>query len=234
MPNWNDGTRWDSGARWDSPAPQPNKTKMATITTNTSNLNVLQKCEKGQSIITKSTANPLVPGNTAALASFSTKQTALVAGNAAVVTARETLTQLITQRNAGEDAWDSEVALLASFTESATGGVATSILSAGFGVRGPGTPPQPLPAPEGVVAGTNGSPGNTKVRWSALAGAVSYLVQVSPDPITAQSWKTVATPTRSSCETNGIDPGKVYWYRVAGVNPVGQGPWSAPACREVM
>ena len=234
MPSWNDGTHWDSGARWDSPAPQPNKTNMSKITTNTSNLNVLQKCEKGQSIITKSTANPLVPGNTAALASFSTKQAALVAANAAVVVARETLSQLIIQRNTAEVGWDSEVALLASFTESATGGVAASIVSAGFGVRGANTPPQPLTAPESVVADTNGSPGNTKVRWNALAGAVSYLVQVSPDPITAQGWKTVATPTKSSCETDGIDPGKVYWYRVAGVNPVGAGPWSAPACREVM
>ena len=207
---------------------------MAKITINTTNLSVLQKCERGQSIITKSTANPLVPGNTAALAAFSAKQTALVTANAGVVTARETLTQLISVRDAAEAAWDAEITLLAGFTESATAGVAASILSAGFGVRGPNTPPQPLPAPDHELAKTNGSPGNTKVSWQALSGAVSYLVQRSPDPMTPESWETVATPTRSACEAGGAEPGQLYWFRVAGVNPLGAGPWSAPACREVM
>lgn len=234
MPNWNDGTRWDSGARWDAPAPQPTKSVMSKITTNTSKLNVLQKCEKGASIITQSTGNPLVPGNAVPLAAFSDAQTELVDANAAVVTARETLATLIARRNTAETTWEGQVALLAAFTESATNGSADAILSAGFGVRGPGTPPQPLPAPDSLLAKTNGAPGVTKLSWRALSGAVSYVVQWSPDPMTATSWETVATPTKASCEPEGAVPGQVSWFRVAGVNAVGQGPWSAPACREVM
>ena len=33
---------------------------------------------------------------------------------------------------------------------------------------------------------------------------------------------------------NGAIPGKECWYRVAGVNRIGRGPWSVPALRPVM
>ena len=207
---------------------------MATITTNTSRLPVLNKCERGASIVAKSTDNPLVPGNAAQLAIFSTTQDALVAANAEVEAVRSTLAQVLASRDVAEQKWDGEVAQLAVLTQAVTNGDPVAMLSAGFGVRGQNTPPQPLPAPENVTAGTNGSPGITKVRWRGLAGAVSYLVESSPDPITGTSWRQVATPTKASCEVDGAEPGKPCWFRVAGVNPLGVGPWSAPALRAVM
>jgi hypothetical protein len=85
-----------------------------------------------------------------------------------------------------------------------------------------------------VLAKTNGSPGVTKLSWNPLDGVRLYIVEQSPTPITETSWEQVATSTKASCETNGIEPGKEYWYRVAGVDTRGQGPWSAPACRQVM
>ena len=213
MPNWGDNIDWDSGAHWSVPAPPINSNHMSIIVTNTSKLPVLDKLAKGQDIITKSTANPNVPGNTAVLTAFSTAQTA---------------------REVALETWTAKLNALASFTESATSGDAGKIESAGFAVRAPRTPPQPLPAPTGVVASTNGTPGHTLLDWPPLAGAKSYNVEISPDPITPTSWAFACSCTTSRADVNGAEPGKLYWYRVAGVNGKGQGPWSAFVPRPVM
>lgn len=59
-------------------------------------------------------------------------------------------------------------------------------------------------------------------------------MQRSPEPITETSWTTVGTVAGVKYEGNGAIPGQKYWYRVAGVNKLGQGVWSEPALRPVM
>lgn len=206
---------------------------MATITLNTSNLNVLEKCAKGTSIVTKSTNNPLAPGNGTQLAKFVTAQDALVAANAAVIAARETLRQLFAARNAAETGWQTELTALAGVTQAVTGGDETAILSTGFGVRAPSTPTPPLHAPINVLVRTNGTPGISKVSWE-LEGADSFIVQMSLDAAAPTNWTDVLMTTKSSADIPGAEPGKCAWFRVAGFNVQGTGPWSAPACRPVM
>ncbi len=235
MPHWNDGTRWDSGARWAPAAPvKKPKYTMAIIVTNTAKLPIPEKLLKGQEIITMSTSNPNVPGNATILAAFSNAQEDLVAANNAHIAAVGALKNLMDQRDDALAVWNNALSNLASFTESATQGDGTKITSAGFGVRKGRTPKPPLEAPVNLQAKTNGSPGVTKLSWNPLIGAVTYLVQQTPAPVEEPVWTQVASPTKSSCETNGIEPGKTYWYRVAGVDAQGQGPWSDPACRPVM
>ena len=43
-----------------------------------------------------------------------------------------------------------------------------------------------------------------------------------------------ANSAKSMCDTNGVEPGKRVWYRMAGVNGRGQSPWSEPTPRPVM
>lgn len=207
---------------------------MSLITTHTSRLSILEKCSRGELVITKSMDNPLVPGNAEQLADFVQRQEALVAKNAEVEAARTALATVLIERDAFEQEWDRGIALLATFTEAATRGDQSAILSAGFGVRGRNAPPQPLTAPEAVSARTNGTPGTTKLNWTGLDGTVAYVVEMSPDPATPAGWRPVAFPTKASCEVPGAEPGKQCWFRVAGVNPLGRGPWSAPALRPVM
>jgi hypothetical protein len=85
-----------------------------------------------------------------------------------------------------------------------------------------------------VRAETNGSPGHTIVAWDPLPGAKSYQVQKTIEPDAQGGWETVATPTKATCNTNGVTPGTRAWYRVAGVNAKGQGDWSEPTPRPVM
>ena len=234
MPNWGDNVHWNSGARWWVPTPERITRRMSIIAINTAKLPLADKLGRGQEIITKSTSNPDVPGNAAVLAAFVTAQDALTGAMNDEVAARSAVTQKVTVRQDALVEWTTTLNALAGFTGSATGGEAAAIESAGFGVRAPRTPPQPLPAPEGLVAKTNGTPGHTLLSWPPLAGAKSYIVQISPDPMTAASWSFARTCTTASADVNGAEAGKRYWYRVAGVNGKGQGPWSEPACRPVI
>jgi hypothetical protein len=81
---------------------------------------------------------------------------------------------------------------------------------------------------------TNGVPGRTKLTWRALDGALIFLVEMSLDADSPEGWKRLTTSTRTSCEVDGAEPGKRAWFRIAAVNAIGQGPWSAVALRQVM
>ena len=233
---WNaPSSRWNTGLRWASTQPEPNKKKtMSTIAINISSLTILQKLAKGQEIITMSTANPNAPGNATPLATLSAAQAALVAANAAA----EEIRQLSKQRTEARDAalleWTAAITGLAAFTENATGGDATKILTTGYDVRAAATPPQPVGQVKNVEVNFTGMPGHSEVRWKRDANADAYVVQRSPDPITETSWINQGTVTEPRFEGNGAIPGQKYWYRTAGVNRLGQGPWSEPALRPVM
>ena len=207
---------------------------MATIITKTSRLSIPEKSVRGTVIIAMSTDNPLVPGNEAPLAAFSAVQDELATAETAVNTARQTLSELVARRDIIEKRWDQGISQLASFTKFATNSDPTAMLSAGFGVRGPDTPSQPLPAPQDVTARTNGEPGRTDLRWAAITGAMVYVIQRCADPITDEGWEYLPVSTRASSETAGAEPGKHCWFRVAAVNSTGQSPWSPPTRRPVM
>ncbi len=207
---------------------------MSKIVINVSSLTIADKLVKGQDIITKSTTNPNVPGNAAVLAAFTTAQAAFTAANAAYEAVRQQARQLMTQRDTAEEEWVTSINILAAFTESATDGDAAKIESAGFGVKAAPTPPQPVGQVENVKVTFTGMPGHSEVRWKRETNADAYVLERSPDPITATSWDNVGTVTEAKYEGNGTVPGQKYWYRVAGVNKLGQGPWSEPALRPVM
>ena len=170
MARYNDGTTYNSGARYG--VEDPRKQRMSQIKTGASQLTIPQKLTLGQNIITASTSNPNVPGNTAVLAAFSTTQTALAAKLAAAVAARAAAKTSTTEQKNALAAWEAKLVALAGFTQSATGGEAAKIESAGFAVRGT---PAPVPVPGQVMSLNvllNGAPGHSKLDWRGwLPGA---------------------------------------------------------------
>ncbi len=235
LPRWSDGvSRYDSGLRWGGPAPKKTNKTVSQITTNISGLTVDQKIARGANIISKSTGNPLVPGNGPTLAAFSAEQSAFTAANTAVLGAHDSLRQLVAARGVVEKSWTAKCNNLADFTQIATEGDEVAILTSGFGVRAANTPAQPLGAPENLQVATNGSPGISKLKWAPVDGAVSYLVQCTMDATGVAGWAQVATPTKAKVEVSGADPGKPCLFRVSAVGPAGEGPWSEPSRRPVM
>ncbi len=201
---------------------------------NTSGLPVLQKLAKGQTIITRSTNNPNVPGNAPLLAVVSTAQAALAAAQAAVEANRTLAKQLIADRDTAEAAWDLAIGGLAGFTDSATDGSPDKILTTGYDVKSAPVPPQPVAQVANVRVSFNGTPGYSDVRWDRQPQSDAYMVQCCQDPISEAGWKNMGTVRDAKFTGNGATPGQRCWYRVAGVNRLGAGPWSEPALRPVM
>ena len=234
MPDWNDGTRWDSGAHW-APAPSPRiHRNMANIAINISKLTIPEKLGKGQEIITMSTGNPSVPGNAALVTTLTAAQAALTSSNAAFEQGRQDCKQMMAARDTALAEWTAAVNGLAAFTESATGGDATEILSAGFAVKAPASPPQPVGQVLNVRVGFTGDPGYSEVSWKKESSADAYVVECSQEPITDSSWRNMGTVVGVKYLGNGAIPGQKCWYRVSAVNRAGRGPWSEPALRPVM
>lgn len=206
---------------------------MANIVINASKLNPLEKVTRGQDIITKSTNNPLVPGNATVLAAFVTAQQALDEAIDAEVAARTSVSAKMTARENAVEEWVTKVNALAGFTEGATDGDAEAIESAGFAVRAPRTPPQALPPPTRVMVETNEKPGYSDLTWDPVYGAKSYVIQSTATPNDPESWAYSFSCTASKAEVNGAEVGKPHWYRVEAVNAKGQSPWSEAAARPV-
>jgi hypothetical protein len=207
---------------------------MATIAVNTSKLPIPDKLRKGQEFINMGTGNPKVPGNAALIAALTTAQTDLNAAQTAFEEAQQECREARSERDDKLALWNGAVIALAAFTESATGGDATDILSAGFDVKAQPQPPQPVGQVQNVRVSFTGDPGYSEVRWARTPGAEAYVVECSADPITDTSWRNMATVTEVKYVGNGAVPGEKCWYRIAGVNRAGRGPWSDPALRPVM
>ena len=84
--------------------------------------------------------------------------------------------------------------------------------------------PEPVAPPDG----TAGQPLALQLRWNATPGATRYNIQIATAADFAQPSITLditdhATTTR---EISGLATNMTYYWRVAGVNSVGTGPWS--------
>lgn len=180
------------------------------------------------------TNNANVPGNGPALAVLSAAVAELTTSNAAFEEARQTAKHLLAVRNTAQDNFMAAATALGVFTESATGGDAEKILSAGFDIKSDPVPPQPVQQILNVRVSFNGTPGYSDVRWKRDAAADAYVVECCQDPITPEGWMNSGTVVETKFTGNGAIPGKACWYRVAGVNRLSQGPWSEPALRPVM
>lgn len=132
---------------------------------------------------------------------------------------------------------DAALMLLASsllgYVDAASEGDPEKILSAGLGVRNRASKPQPLPAP--VMAGSQVTqiPGELELRWSAVPGARTYLIERTTDAMAATGWTNGDSATKTKAIVKGLAQGNRYSFRVAAVGPLGTGPWSEPIVRAI-
>ncbi len=73
--------------------------------------------------------------------------------------------------------------------------------------------------PAAVVASASLSGTTATITWTAVTGATSYLVEVSPDGTTG--WTTVGTTSGTNEQATGLLTGTSYFYRVTASNSTG-------------
>ena len=123
-------------------------------------------------------------------------------------------------------ALNAQMVLVLAYIQQTSGGDAIIIESAGVAVKKAKTPTQPL----GKVVGLSGVQGTfegqTDLNWTPLVGTKSYEVYMSVDGLV---WVDAKCPcTKSEVTVNGLVTETYGWFKVAGVNGLGQGPWSDP------
>ena len=75
---------------------------------------------------------------------------------------------------------------------------------------------------------TQGPSGSVNIKTNKVSGAVTYHVAVClGDPTVEENWDEVAQSTYCSQAVNGLEPGKLYYFRVRCYGASGHGPWSA-------
>lgn len=119
------------------------------------------------------------------------------------------------------------------YIESIAGDDETKILSAGVNVKSTtaSSSASETTAPTGLSASAGDHEGEIDLIWDKVKGGRSYVLERSPDPLTATSWAHEAVTTKSSATVSGLVSGNRYWFRVAAVTSAGQSGWSGPTTK---
>lgn len=134
-------------------------------------------------------------------------------------------------QNGADEALSTLANALAGYVDAASEGDEEKILSSGMGVRSKASKPRELEAP--VMAGSQVTQiaGELELRWTAVKGARTYLIERTSDALGAAGWSNGDSATRTKATVKNLTPGTRYSFRVAAVGPLGTGPWSEPIVR---
>ena len=205
---------------------------MAKIRLNFNRLPIQEKVARAQQIVTALTGNVSFTTPTPALANITTAATELAAAEAEAQSTRQSAKEKTTARNQKEDSLDQLITQVAAYVESVAGNNEQMILSAGLDPRAqPVAPSAPPDQPQALTPTAGDHDGEIDLSWEPIAGAKSYVIQQSPDPVTPTTWAHADVSTKSSYTASGLQSGTRYWYRVAAVNNFGQNGWSDPATK---
>ena len=189
------------------------------------------KLHTGQQIIAAMTNNPNFanpqPPLTDVTAALSTLDEAYKLHQIAKSDARA-------KANVADDAeiqFDSQFRKLAAYVESIADKDETIIASAGMQTKASRTTPSTLPAPAALSAAAGDHEGEINLTWKKVENSRSYIIQISLDPPSADSWGHAETVTIANKTIQNLTSGKKYWFRVAAIGSTGQSGWSEPATR---
>ena len=192
---------------------------------------VPDKLQTGRQIVAAMTNNPNFasphPPLADVAASLSTLDEAYKAYQIAKVDAR-------TKAAVTDDAEievDSQLRKLAAYVESIADKDETIIASAGMLTKAVRTAPSALPAPEALSATAGAHEGEINLGWRKVENSRSYIIQISSDPPSVDSWGHAETVTVANKTLQNLTSGKKYWFRVAAIGSLGQSGWSEPATK---
>lgn len=184
------------------------------------NLSVSNKIIKARRIISMMTGNANFTTPSPALTTLTVNADALEDAEAAMDGSK----LKTDQRNTALQTLTNSLKLEQLYVETVANGNTEIILSSGFEVRKPATKPAILPAPVNVLAKSNGFEGQLQLKWKAVKGKDLYVVELSTD--LNGKWQMFKQSSKASVIVEGLNPGQLYYIRVAAINTLGLSPWS--------
>jgi Fibronectin type III domain len=226
------GLTFDSGLTYDDTVvlPGSERRKMAKVKLDLKDKSDSELYEFAQQHITAmagnvnfTTPDPLAPAFLTLVTNFNTALQAAIVAQAA---AKE-------KTSLKEDAravLETGLRARGNYVENKSNGVEAIILSAGLPVKNPSAPISELMAPANLAATMGSLEGQVKLKWKAVRGAVSYIVQKSAE-VSPRVWSQVTISPNARATVTGLTSGDTYAFRVCAVGTVGQGPWSDEAVK---
>jgi len=202
---------------------------MSKIKLNLAKLNLDEKLQLTQNVITGLGDNLNFPNPNPPTAQLTTVRTNIIAKTNGIEAAESALRTEYAERATLEEQLDNYLEQEAAYVESVSGGDKAKILSSGFEVRGPRTQVGPLPAPQNLQSFFGANEGTVACRWDSVRGANSYVLECSLEE--NGPWTQVAVTTAANYIATGLQSGKRYFFRVEGVGAAGPGAWSAVALK---
>lgn len=191
---------------------------MAQVKLSWSRKTVPEKLIKGDYIVQLMTDN---------VAIYATPNPALADVTAAIINLRKSAIDaeaggyaLTFSKNQAEIALDHLISQLMSYVQNASDGNADNILLSGMEIR---KAAQPTPDPTQVMnldAFPSRTQGHIDLNWDTLGDRYIYQVERwvdGEDESDTGFWDKVATPSKSKYTATGLETGKVYRFRVAGI-----------------
>lgn len=164
--------------------------------------------QMGANATTFVTPNPALADVDLARTDLSKKAVAAQAGGVALTLAK----------NEAEGKLDQLITQLAAYVQNVSGGEESIILQAGMDVRRNASPLPPPPQVQNLDAYPTRSSGQIQLTWDSLGNRYFYQVEMFvTDEKNVGIWDKVTVVSKSKYLMTGLETGKVYRFRVAGI-----------------
>jgi hypothetical protein len=202
---------------------------MAKVRLGLGDKTVLERVQFGDTVHTALTGNTNFTTPAPPLTAVQTATDGLRDAAEAVRLAKLALAGAVDVQDQKQTAFDTVLTQEGNYVQNTSGGDPAKIQSAGMQVQAAPAPPAAMPKVEDVSATGGDLEHECDVHWKPVKRKNNYIIEVSPDPVTATSWTQAGLPTKSKFTVTGLTSGAKYWFRVAASGTLGAGPWSDPA-----
>jgi hypothetical protein len=230
------GVFYDAGVLYDDIPPLVPLHKnraMPKVKLELRNKSVDEKLTQANTIKTSLTGNAAFPTPNPTLTVYTAAITTLSTKHAAVKNLELQIKAAMADREAAETALDNNTTLLGAYVENASGGDPVKIQSAGMAVRNGKSATPALEQVKNLSASAGDDEGEIDLQWDPVKNARSYEIQISADPITTNSWRSLTPSSKSRQTIDGLQSGSKQWFRARAIGKGDPGPWSDPAVKTV-
>lgn len=198
---------------------------MAKVKLALQNKSVPDKLADGQTVISQSTGNSLLPLPQPKLTDLTTKRTALLEAMGAANQSDQQAFAAHREQDTAEAEFDAAYGAFGDVVQVASGGVAANIASTGYAVADESHAPIVLTAPQSFGAAAGDEAGEVHVNFDPVRGARNYETQATTDLTGATGWGHSTFSSKSNADVQGLASGTVYALRVRALGTQ-TGPWS--------
>jgi hypothetical protein len=190
-------------------------------------LNPEDKAQRAAIVYTHMNGNPDFPNPSPSMAEFHAAYIELKEANLA---AMDRGRMALARRNRAVDVMDQYLTRLAGYVNSECLGDTLKLMMSGFELVKGASPINALDHPKELIARPTNYPGEVKLRWKRVPGAIMYAVERSPFVFgQPEQWERVDETSRPQCTLKDMEPHVQYQFRVRALGTKVKGPYSAIA-----